>query len=122
MILLSYVRQLAVQLGVYWLVLDSKAVVGGHRTYQEGGHCGDGIHHLYATVLGGRRLAPTSAINVGTTPSYWITEVNVRVDAATHDLPEVDLTWLLHRPFSLVPLVTYRDQRHLSPTAVGNWL
>ena len=54
MILLSYIRGLAQQPGVYWLVPDSEAAVGA----QEGGHCGDGIHHLYAAVLGGERLSP----------------------------------------------------------------
>ena len=53
MVLLSYARRLATQPGVYWLVPDSEAAVGALRTYQEGGHCGDGIHHLYATILGG---------------------------------------------------------------------
>ena len=91
MVLLSYVRRLAKQ----------PACTGGCRTpkrrwgYQERGRCGDGIHHLYATVLGGRRLSPTSAINVVTTPSHWITDLNVRVD--------VDLTWLLRCPFSFHP-------------------
>ena len=47
---------------------DSEVAVGALRTYQEGGHCGDGIHHLYATVLGGCRLSPASAINVVTMP------------------------------------------------------
>ena len=117
MILLSYVRRLAQQPGVFWLVLDSEAVVGALRTYQEGGHCGDGIHHLYATVLGGQRLSPTSAINVVTKPSHWITDLNARVDAATQEPPEVDLTWLLRRPFSFLPPVTYGDQCQLSPTA-----
>ena len=70
MILLSYVRRLAQQPGVYWLVPDSEAAVGALRSYHEGGHCGDGIHHLYATVLGGLRLSPESAINVVTTPSH----------------------------------------------------
>ena len=83
MILLSYVRRLAKQPGVYWLVPDSEAAVGAFRTYQEGGRCGDGIHHLYATVLEGQCLSPESAINVITTPSHWITDLNVRVDAAT---------------------------------------
>ena len=50
---------------------------------------------------------------------HWITDLNVRVDAAT---PEVDLTWPLRRPFSFLPLVTYRDQCQLSPTALGDWL
>ena len=53
MILLSYVRGLAQQPVVYWLVPDSEAAVGALRTYHGGGHCRDGIHHLYATVLGG---------------------------------------------------------------------
>ena len=95
MILLSYIQRFAEQPGVYWLVLDSEAPVGALRTYQEGGHCGDGIHHLYATVPGGQHLSPASAINVVTTPSHWITDLNVRVDAATHEPLEVDLT-----PFS----------------------
>ena len=103
MILLLYVRRLAEQPGVYWLVPDSEAVVGALRAYQEGGHCRDGIHHLYATVLGGRCLALASAINAVTTPSQWITGLNVRVDAATQEPPEVDLTWLLRCPFSFLP-------------------
>ena len=109
MILLSYVSTLARQPGVYWLVPDSGAAVGALRTYHEGGHCGDGIHHLYATVLQGQRLSPESAINVLTTPSHWITDLNVRVDAATQEPPEVDLTWLLRRPYSFLsrcPTVT----------------
>ena len=110
MILLLYIRRLAQQPGVYWLVPDSEAAVGALPTYQEGGHCGDGIHHLYATVLGGRRRSPASAINVVTTPSHCITDLNVRIDAATQEPPEVDLTWLLRRPFSFLPPMTYRDQ------------
>ena len=122
MVLLSYVRRLAQQPGVYWLVPDSEAAVGALRTYQEGGHCGDGIHHLYAAVLEGKRLSPKSAINVVTTPSHWITDLNVHVDAAAHEPPEVDLTWLLRRPFSFLPPVTYRHQCQLSPTAMNDWL
>ena len=122
MILLSYVRRLAKQPGVYWLVPDSEAAVGALRTYQGGGHCGDGIHHLYATVLGGQRLSSESAINVVTTPSHWITDLNVRVDAATQEPLEVDLTWLLRRPYSIIPPVPYRDQCQLSPTALSDWL
>ena len=121
-ILLSYVRRLAQQPGVFWLLPDSEAAVGALRKYQEGGHCGDGIHHLYATVLGGRRLSPTSAINVVTMPSHWITDLNVHVDAATQEPPEVDLTWLLRCPFSFLHPVTYRDQCQLSPTALSDWL
>ena len=68
MILLPYVRKLAQHPAVFWPVLDSEATVGALRTYHEGGHCGDAIHHLYAIILGGRRLSPTSAINVITTP------------------------------------------------------
>ena len=83
MILLSYVRTLAQQPGVYWLVPDSEAAVGALHTYQEGGHCGDGIHHLYDAVLEGKHPSPRSAINVVTTPSHRITDQNVRVDAAT---------------------------------------
>ena len=77
---------------------------------------------MYATVLGGRRLSPASAINVVTTPSHWITDRNVRVDAATQEPTEVDLMWLLCCCFSFLPPVTYRDQCQLSPTALGDWL
>ena len=122
MALLSYARRLATQQGVYWLVPDSEAAVGALRTYQEGGQCGDNVHHLYATVLGGQRLSPRSAINVVTTPSQWITDLNVRVDAATREPPEVDLTWLLRRPYSFIPRVPFRDQCQLSPTALSDWL
>ena len=118
MILLSYVRRLAVQPGLHWVVLDSEAAVGALRTYHEGGHCGDGIHYLYATVWGG----PTSAINVITTPSLWITDLNVQVDAAMQDPPEVNLTWLLRLPFFSLPRVTYQDHCQLSPTVLGDWL
>ena len=97
-----------------------RAAVGTLRTYQEGGHRGDGIHHLHATVLGGSRLAPASAINVITMPSHRITGLNVWVDAATQDPLEVDQTWLLRRPCSFVPLLTYRDKCQLSPTALGD--
>ena len=65
---------------------------------------------------------PESAINVVTTPSHWITDLNVRVDAATQEPPEVDLTWLLRRPYSFLPPVPYHDQCQLSPTALGDWL
>ena len=119
---LLYARPLATQPGVYWLVPDSEVAVGALRTYKEGGHCGDGIHHLYATVLGGQRLPPKSAINVVTTPSHWITDLNVRVNAATQEPPEVDLTWLVRRPCSFIPPVPYRNQCQLSPTALSDWL
>ena len=107
MILLCYVRRLAEQPRVYWLVPDSEAAVGSLRTYQEGGHCGDGLHHLHATILGGHRPSPGSAINVVTTLSHWITDLNVRVDEETQEPAEVDATWLLRRPFSFLPPVAY---------------
>ena len=34
----------------------------------------------------------------------------------------MDLTWLLRRPLSCLPPVTYRDHRQLSPTALSSWL
>ena len=57
-----------------------------------------------------------------TTPSHWITDLKVRVDAATREPPEVDLTWLLRRPYSFIPPVPFRDQCQLSPTALSDWL
>ena len=50
-----------------------------------------------------------SAINMVTTPSHWITDLNVCVDVATQEPPEVDLTWLLRRPFSFPPPLTCQD-------------
>ena len=108
-ILLSYIRRLAQQTGGYWLVLDSKAAVGALRTCQEGGHCGDGIHHLSATVLG-----PPPLPGLGHKCGHHAVAVdhrpNDRVDAARQEPPEVDLTWILRRPFSFLPPVPYRDQ------------
>ena len=118
MILLSYIRRLAGQPRVYWPVLDSEAAVVALRTYPEGGHSGDGIQHLYATVLGGHVLSPASAINVVTTPSHWITDLKVSVDAATQEPPQVDVTWLLCCRFSFLPAVPYRHLCQLSPWAL----
>ena len=75
---------------------------------------------MYATILGGHRLCPASAVNVVTTLSHWITDLNVRVDEATQEPAEVDVTWLLRRPFSVLPPVAYRDQCQLSPTTLGD--
>ena len=49
-------RQLAPHDGVYWVVPDPESAVGALCTYQEGGHCGDGIHHLYGQTLGAAEL------------------------------------------------------------------
>ena len=93
------------QWGVCWVVLDSESAVGALRTYQEGGQCGDGIHHLYARTLVAERLAPATAVNIVVTPSHWITAINVRVDVATREEPQADLTWMLCRPYTcLAPL------------------
>ena len=72
MILLSYVRQLATQSGVSRLVPDLEAALGALRTYQEGGHCGDGVRHLYATVMGGSHGSRTSM-------SGWIPRRRIRL-------------------------------------------
>ena len=56
------------QTAVYWLVLDSVVAAGALRTNPEGGHYGDGIQHLYAAVLVGSCVGPTSVIN-------WITKL-----------------------------------------------
>ena len=92
MTLLLCVRQLASQQGTYWVVRDSESAVGALRTYQEGGKCGDGIHHLYAQTLGVGRLSSRAAINMVVTLSHWITSISVRVDAATREEPQADLT------------------------------
>ena len=73
-------------------------------------------------ILGGQLLAPTWAINVVTMPSHWITDLDIRVDAATQDPFGVDVTWLLRRPFSFLPPETSQDQCQLSPTALSDRL
>ena len=93
--LLLCARQLAAQQGVYWVVPDSDSVVGTLCTYHAGGHCSDGIHHLYAQTISAERLAPRAAINIMVTPSHWITAINVRVYAATREEPQADLTWTI---------------------------
>ena len=78
------------------------------------------MHGAYAMRLEGIRWAPTSAINVITTPSQWVTDLTLRVDAATQDPPEVHLARLLRSPSSRLPCVTYRDLCQLSPAALSN--
>ena len=116
MIPLSYIRRLAQQPGVFWLVPDSEAAVGALRTYREGCHCGDGIHHLYTTSLGGRRLSPASAINVVTTPPEC--PCGCGDAGAARGRPDMAPP----PPFLLLPPVTYRDRCQLSPTALSDWL
>ena len=90
------------------MVPNSESAKGALRTYQQGGKCGDGIHHLYARTLGAERLSPRAAINVVVTPSQWITSINVRVDAATREEPRADLTWMLRHPYACLPPVRHR--------------
>ena len=71
---------------------DFEFAVGAVRTYREGGHCGDIIHHLYARTLRAKRLAPKAAIGIMVTPSHQITAINVLVDAATTEEPQAALT------------------------------
>ena len=94
-------------------VLSQKLTRGAPGRGRQVGRC----HHPYASVLGGRRLSPTSAMNVVTTPSHLTTDLNVRVDAATQEPPEVDLTWLHRRPFFFLPPVTYGDPRPALPNS-----
>ena len=77
MTLLLCVRCLGQQEGVYWVVPDPKSAVGALRTYQEGGHNGDDIHHQYAHPPGAESLAPKAAINIVVTPSHWVTAMRV---------------------------------------------
>ena len=63
------IRRLPLQEGVCWLVPDSESAIGALRTYQEGGHCRDGIHHQYAHTLGARCLASEATINIVVTPA-----------------------------------------------------
>ena len=81
--------------------------MGSLGTYQEGRKCGDGIHHLYAHTPGAEHLSWKSVINVVVTPSHRITSINVRVDAATREEPQADLTWMLRRPYAYLSLVRY---------------
>ena len=84
-----------------------ESAVGALRTYHEGRHCGDGIHHLYAWTLGVERLAPKAAINSVVTPSHRVTAINVQVHAATMEEPRAELTWMLRRPYARLPPVKY---------------
>ena len=122
MILLSYTRRLAQQPGVYWLVPDSEAAVGPPPHIPSGRPLWRWYPPPLRNSPGGERLSPESAINVVTTPSHWITDLNIRVDVTTQEPPEVDLTWLLRRPYSFLPPVPHRDQCQLCPTALGDWL
>ena len=74
------------------MVPDSESAVGAMRTCHEGGHCGDNMHHLCAQAVGAKCLAPKAAINIVIAQSHWITAINVRVDVATKEEPQADLT------------------------------
>ena len=52
------------------------------------------------------------------TPSHRITAINVRVDAATKEELEMDLTWMLHRPYAFLPPEKYCDHCQLEQLAV----
>ena len=72
-------------------------------------------------------LFPDPEVVVGALRTYkeeghYIADLNVRVVAATQDPLEVDLTWLLRRPFSYLPPVICGDQCQLSPTALSHLL
>ena len=45
--LLLCAHRLALQQGVYWVVPDSESAVCTLQIYQEGGQCGERMHHLY---------------------------------------------------------------------------
>ena len=98
------------------MVLDSESAVVAVRPYHEGRHSGDRIHHLYAQTLGAKHLAPKAVINIMVTPSHWITTINMRVDAATREELQADLTWMLCCPYAFLPPVKYRDHCQLAPT------
>ena len=79
--------------------------MGALPTYQEGRKCGDGKHHLNTRTMGAECLSPKAAINVVVTPSYWITSINVWVDAPTREEPLAALTWMPRHPYSCLPAV-----------------
>ena len=73
------------------------------HTYQEGGKCGDGIHHLYVHTRGAERLSSTSPINVVVTPADKITSINIGVGVTTREDPRAALTWMLRHPYAYPP-------------------
>ena len=120
--MLLCVRRLEAQQGTYWVVPDSELAVGALRTYQEGGKCGDGIHHLHSHTPGAEHLSPRCAIKVVVTPSHRIASIDVWVDAATREEPRVDLTWMQRRPYAYLPQVQYRNHCQLAATDLQEWL
>ena len=71
---------------------DSESTIDTLRTYHEGGHCGDGINHLYLQTLGAKRL--------GQGP---------QLISQSH-------------PYTFPPPVKFRDHCHLAPTDPQEWL
>ena len=59
---------------------------------------------------GAERLAPTAAINNVVTPSHWITAINERVDAATREELQAEVTWILCWPYAFLPAEKFRDR------------
>ena len=57
----------------------------------------------------GPTATPKVAINIVVTLSPWISDINMRVDTATREEPQVDLTSMLCCPYFLVPSDKFRD-------------
>ena len=102
--------------GIYLVVPDSKSAVGALHTHHEGGHCGEGIHHMYAQTLDSKRLAPGAAIKIVVTPSHRVTAIYAQVDMVTTEKRQADLTWMLCRPYAFFPPLKFWDHCQLAPT------
>ena len=70
----------------------------------------------------GECFAPRAALNIVVTPLHWITAINVRVDAATKEELQADLTWMLRRPYTFLPTQKFRDHCQLAPSDLEEWL
>ena len=73
---------------------------------------------MHARTLGVERLATKAAVSIVVTPSHWITAIKLRVDAATREESEADLTWMLRCPYARLPEVKYRGHCRLAPTGL----
>ena len=75
-----------------------------------------------SSILQGAWLMPTAAINIVMMPLHWITELSACVDVATNDELGPDLSWMLRRRFSFMPVEKFRDHYQLALSDLQDWL
>ena len=113
------IRKLVSPKGVYGVVPGSESAVGVLRTYHEGSHYGDAIHHQHAHTPRAQRIASKAAINSVGTPLTRSPPPMCTWTATKEEL-QTDLTWMLQRPYTFILPTKLRDHGHLARPTCSN--